>query len=116
MYRLDSHVISALTAFQGVFDSPELDVALGLSEEDVHGPTMWDGDEAMKEEEGLGFGMHIKRTSIYSSLTLPRLRKRAEVAQMFEPMVDEVYTVKDLDTGLVQSLSTTTCASLACET
>lgn len=108
MYRLDSHVISALSALQGVFDSPDLDIALGLDDDDVYGATIWDGRDVAKEKDegGLGLGMHIKLSSVYTLPTLPRMRKSRNVVNVFDVEGGEdVMMVKDLDTGLVQAIS-----------
>ena len=81
MFRLDSHIVSALSALQGIFDSPDLDKALGLC----------DYEEDAAEEEGLGLGMHLRLSSVYT------LRSQQRESNPF--------TVKDLDTGLTRPLS-----------
>lgn len=108
MYRLDSHVISALSALQGAFDSPELDVALGLDDDDLIGPAIWDGSETPKKtaEGGLGLGMHIRLSSVYTLPTLPRSRQVPKSEEMFgSTAVREVMMVKDLDTGVMRAMS-----------
>ncbi|WVW84344.1 hypothetical protein I302_106378 [Kwoniella bestiolae CBS 10118] len=82
MYRLDSHIVSALTALQGTFDSPDLDFALRSSSSStpilspmLASPATHDEVEA---EGGLGLGMKMNLKTVYHLPTLsPRLRPSA---------------------------------------
>ncbi|OCF31957.1 hypothetical protein I316_06340 [Kwoniella heveanensis BCC8398] len=87
VYRLDSHVISALSALKGVFDSPELDHALTASScppytlQDLYESESesesegGDDDAAVSEGLGLGLGVPLRLDSIYHLPVLsPRLR------------------------------------------
>lgn len=122
MYRLDSHIVSALNALQGGFDSPMLDFALGL---DTHKPMLMEDDDPevyldyLRDDGagGLGLGIPLKNDSIYhlptlspstrhtKALSLPNLKgfqKRPSREFVDE---DDVLRVKDLDTGLIRALS-----------
>ncbi|WWC69819.1 uncharacterized protein I206_103762 [Kwoniella pini CBS 10737] len=79
MYRLDSHIVSALSALQGSYDSPDLDFALSSS------PPLSPASDVATEEDfegstgnGLGLGMNLRLRTIYHLPTLsPRLRPSA---------------------------------------
>jgi hypothetical protein len=127
MYRLDSHVVSALQALQGEYDSPDLDVALGII--DLHPGCVGDvAIESVREhvEGGLGLGMHIRNDSIYSLSTVSQWRRkcaqpsrlpsdwltgRSGSSRMGAPVEDgrsaglEPFMVTDLDTGLTRALT-----------
>ncbi|OCF74420.1 hypothetical protein I204_04795 [Kwoniella mangroviensis CBS 8886] len=77
MYRLDSHVVSALTALQGAFDSPDLDLALQNCSSPDSSPILASPEEEL-ESGGLGLGMKLNLKTVYHLPTLsPRLRPSA---------------------------------------
>ena len=98
MYRLDSHVISALEALQGLDNSPALDGALGLVDRSALclSPPM---------EAGLGLGMLLRSDSVYGLAMLSPRPERAK--QERSPLLDadaEMVRVTDLDTGVVRDV------------
>ncbi|WWD03186.1 hypothetical protein V865_001233 [Kwoniella europaea PYCC6329] len=77
MYRLDSHVVSALTALQGTFDSPDLDFALQTCSSPASSPIVASSEEEA-ESGGLGLGMKLNLKTVYHLPTLsPAVGKRS---------------------------------------
>ncbi|WVF71122.1 hypothetical protein IAT40_005919 [Kwoniella sp. CBS 6097] len=132
VYRLDSHVVSALSALKGAFDSPELDQALTASlyrsftldsMDDISeiSEDNRNDDEGREEENagilgGLGLGVPLNLDSVYHLPVLsPRLRpssiaRASKQTQKFEesssPLDLEITEKKrdlDNDAGLVDS-------------
>ncbi|WRT68141.1 uncharacterized protein IL334_005116 [Kwoniella shivajii] len=70
VYRLDSHVISALSVLQGSYDSPELDMALSSSSSTFSPISSILDDEDDEWEGGLGLGMSLKLNTVYNLPTI----------------------------------------------
>ncbi|WWC62282.1 uncharacterized protein I303_104878 [Kwoniella dejecticola CBS 10117] len=96
MYRLDSHIVSALSALQGSYDSPELDFALSSSpiSSPISDTFVDDEDESL--EGGLGLGMNLRLKTIYHLPTLsPKLRPSATRASVVTSRPQEVSLSSD---------------------
>ncbi|KAK4685089.1 hypothetical protein P7C73_g5066, partial [Tremellales sp. Uapishka_1] len=95
MYRLDSHIVTALQTLQEI-DTPALDQILNLS------PLIDEIDSMMRptrpplEMGGLGLGMHLRMDSVYS---LKAKHDDDEEAAYYPDDLLEVIKIKDLDTG-----------------
>jgi len=127
MFRLDSHVISALQALQANYDSPDLDLALGTVDLDlVDVGCVAAGRVREHVEGGLGLGRLIRNDSVYSLSTVSQWRRKcAQPSQLpeewgpSEPCASSVngavngdsslghepIMVTDLDTGLMRALT-----------
>ena len=116
MYRLDSHIVSALGALQGVVSSPDLDAALALAHVDSS------DHEEDREVGGLGLGMEIDNDTVYTLRGFPSSRLRTRFALDRLPRrvpdsdgsarfrsavtsVEQQCLVKDLDTGVLRALT-----------
>lgn len=67
MYRLDSHIVSALEALQADFDSPELDYVLSLKPYDVDSEDEdgWNEYDLVAKNPGLGLAVPVQINSTY---------------------------------------------------
>ncbi|WVQ67453.1 uncharacterized protein L199_005653 [Kwoniella botswanensis] len=89
MYRLDSHVVSALTALQGAFDSPDLDFALQNCSSPDLSPILASPEDG-PESGGLGLGMKLNLKTVYHLPTLsPRLRPSAVGKRSIEVKISD---------------------------
>ncbi|WWC88944.1 uncharacterized protein L201_003859 [Kwoniella dendrophila CBS 6074] len=107
MYRLDSHIVSALSALQGDYNSPDLDFALSASSSMSPTSSFEHESDATHEDRigGLGLGMKLNLKTVYHLPTLsPRLRPSAAQKSLMVKKDEQQFDDEDVQEELQHDL------------